>query len=118
MENKIKLLLEKVVKDYMKAIIRLKARVRKTKGRFIASDAIDNAYEFAHYNEIKSFFTDYDADEFFENDMDLLDKALTTNKNIIQHIWNCWLNYNHPERYNFFFYENLWDIIKDALRTL
>lgn len=116
MENKIKLSVDKIEKDYENAISNLLAtkRENETERDFL----IRNAYMVAHYNEIDSFFCDVDYDDFFDEEEELLEKIINSNKNTIEHIYQNWLDYCHPERYNFFCYECLWDIIKDALRTL
>lgn len=77
--------------------------------------AIRNAYPIACYNEVYAFFVDLTDYDDFDHD-DLLEKVLNNpNKNVIEFIWENWKNYNHPERYNFFANEVLWDIIVYAL---
>lgn len=71
---------------------------------------LNRAYEYAHYNEILDYFQNQEIDDFNEDWRDIIpDNA----ENIISGIWNSWLNYNHPEYYNFFTYEGLCDIMRD-----
>lgn len=72
--------------------------------------AINDAYRLAHYNEIVDFFdmVDYEYPPFDEF---IFDNILKYDGNIIEKIWKDWLDYSHPERFNFFTYEGLSDII-------
>lgn len=70
---------------------------------------LDNAYEYAHYNEIISVFEYMEEEDWEENWKDLIGEC---EENVLTGIWEDWLNYNHPERYNFFCWEDLFDIIK------
>ena len=74
---------------------------------------LNNAYEYAHYNEIVDFFEYLDEEEYNENWRDLIGECT---ENVLTGVWNSWLNYNHPERFNFFCYEDLIDIIRYYLR--
>lgn len=71
---------------------------------------MDRAYELAHYNEI----TDLICESVDVNDppfsVGACKKALKHKGNLLKMVYNSWLNYNHPERYNFFAYEDLIDI--------
>lgn len=77
-------------------------------------DAIRDAYRIAHANEIEDIFCNVDIDEPPFDDEEV-DKMLNCNENIIQKVWDSWMSYSHPERYNFFAYEDLLDIIRCAL---
>ena len=76
---------------------------------------IDNAYAIAHYNEIVDMFDGIDEDSGLW-DEELFNAILNTKGNVILKVWNGWLNYNHPEYYNFFNYEDLIDIINDTIK--
>ena len=73
-------------------------------------DAIRDAYRIAHANEIEDFFYNID-EEYPPFDEFVFDNMLKYKGNIIEKIWEDWLRYIHPERYNFFNYEDLCDII-------
>lgn len=78
---------------------------------------IDNAYYYAHYNEVYDFIDSIDEDE--EDccfDEKTIDKMLSCDEDIMNRVFNTWICYNHPERYNFFTYEDLVDIIRYAFR--
>ena len=77
--------------------------------------AINNAYKIAHYNEIYEFInTLFDSIYFIEKLEKHIALLLKTNLNIIEIVWDSWLSYNHPERYNFFDWDDLFDIVKYA----
>lgn len=76
---------------------------------------ITHAYEFAHYNEIKNFFEEMEEEDF-ENDWKETVSECKRTDRIIQGIYRYWLDFAHPERFNFFCYEDLIDIIKDWFR--
>ena len=102
-----KALLERNEKDYNTLIESIKT----------VEQAINNAYKIAHYNEIYEFIdtlfddSDIDTAKKLEKHITLL---LKTNLNIIEIVWDSWLSYSHPERYNFFDWDDLFDIIKYA----
>ena len=73
------------------------------------TDIMNKAYEIAHYNEICDFFDG--IDECLPFDIKIFQNMLVYEGGILDKIWYGWLNYNHPERYNFFCYEDLCDII-------
>jgi len=70
---------------------------------------LKNAYEYAHYNEVVDYFENLDEEDW-KNDWEEL--VGEREGNVLTAIWNTWLNYNHPEYYNFFCYEGLVDILK------
>jgi len=72
---------------------------------------VNNAYEYAHYNEIQAYFDNMDDEEYNEDWKELIDECKCTDK-ILEGVYNDWLDYSHPERYNFFCYEDLKGIIK------
>jgi hypothetical protein len=76
---------------------------------------IENSYYLAHYNEVWNFIDSIDEDEddccFDEEE---IDKMISYDGDIMEKVWKTWLRYNHPERYNFFTYEDLVDIIRSA----
>ena len=73
---------------------------------------LNHAYEYAHYNEILDFFENMDDHEFDEYWKEIVDGCKHTDT-ILRGIYEMWLDYSHPERYNFFCYEDLTGIIKD-----
>lgn len=76
---------------------------------------IAHAYEFAHYNEIYYYFQDLEEEDY-NNDWKELFDGIPDNLGIIRGVYLSWLNYNHPEYYNFFTYEDLISIIKYWLK--
>lgn len=72
-------------------------------------DIIHDAYRLAHYNEIADFFDNIDY-EYPPFDEEIFDNILNYEGNVIEKVWDSWLSYSHPERYNFFCYEDLVDI--------
>ena len=76
-------------------------------------DIIHDAYRLAHYNEVADFFdnVDYEDPPFSEI---TFDKILKYKGNVIVRVWESWLDYSHPERFNFFCYEDLTEIIEYA----
>ena len=77
---------------------------------------ITHAYRFAHYNEIQDFFYQMDEEEYDEVWKDKVSKS-DLSGNTLERIYNQWLNYNHPEYYNFFCYEGLTDILEYFFQT-
>ena len=70
---------------------------------------LNNAYQFAHYNEIVDYFDNMEEEDWEENWKEIVGER---EEDVLLGIWNSWLNYNHPEYYNFFTYEGLCDIMK------
>lgn len=70
---------------------------------------LDRAYEYAHYNEIVAYFDDMEEDDWKDRWQELVGE---NPQNTIKGIWEDWLDYNHPEYYNFFCYEGLCDIMR------
>lgn len=74
------------------------------------------AYELAHYNEITDFIdsvcdhNDDDEDDYLL-DKEVIEEIVNYEGNFIKRVWKDWLDYNHPERYNFFCWEDLAEII-------
>lgn len=77
------------------------------------TDIINDAYRLAHFNEIVDFFDCID-EEYPPLEEEEIDKILDYQGNAIYNVFDSWLNYGHPERYNFFCYEDLVDIIRYA----
>ena len=105
-EEKYEKVLDKLEEDYSSIV-----RDLLTKDKI---DIINNAYAIAHYNEIVDVFDGLDEYSCLW-DEELFDKILNTKENILIKVWDSWLNYSHPERYNFFCYEDLIDIIEYAI---
>ena len=77
---------------------------------------VNHAYEIAHYNEIQAYFEDMEETDF-NNDWKELFDGLDPDIEIMKSIYRSWLDYSHPEYYNFFTYEGLIDIIKNWLEN-
>ena len=75
---------------------------------------INHAYEFAHYNEIKAFFDDMEEEDYANEWQDLIETK--EGEDILKGVYKDWLDYRHPEGYNFFCYEDLISIIRNYLR--
>ena len=74
---------------------------------------LDNAYRFAHYNEIDDFANVHmDNDVWNEDGWDKITGEVKNDVNIVEGIYDSWLDYNHPEYYNFFSYDDFYDIVK------
>jgi hypothetical protein len=101
-KKKIKLVQEKVEKDYNELLKPFYEREKE--------QLINDAYELAHYNEIAYFFENIEEDSIDWSET-ILDNIIDCKKNIVGEIWDSWRNYNHPERYNFFTWEDLSEII-------
>lgn len=100
-----KALLERNEKDYNTLIESIKT----------VEQAVNNAYKIAHYNEICDFISElFDNIDFIERLEKHITLLLKTNLNIIEIVWDSWLDYSHPERYDFFDWDDLVDIIKYA----
>ena len=77
---------------------------------------LDNAYAYAHYNEILYYFADMEEEDYKERWEELISKC-DLSGNILESIYDQWLDYNHPEYYNFFCYEGLVEIIEYFFKT-
>jgi len=106
----------------MKQIKKLKAKIKKDYEELIKLDLeelskmelINKAYELAHYNEVEDLFAYYEEDcEWF--DKDEIKAIINYDENFIKKVWDTWLDYNRPERYNFFMIEDLIEIIRSAI---
>ena len=73
-------------------------------------EIINKAYEIAHYNEVDDFFCNIDT-EYPPFDIFIFENMLKYDGRIIEKVWEGWLDYSHPERFNFFCYEDLTDIV-------
>lgn len=73
---------------------------------------LDNAYRFAHYNEIYDFVDNLDDDAWEDDGWAKTIGTIKGEVNIVEGIFKSWLNYNHPEYYNFFSYDDFYDIVK------
>ena len=98
----LKELQEKIHKDYEELVNR---------GNEDYKYFLQHAYAFAHYNEIDDFFDNLNGDEWEDNWTEIVG-VIKEEVNIVEGIYDSWLNYNHPEYYNFFTYEDLIDIMK------
>ena len=101
-KEKLEKVQNKISKDWMKLI--------GTYAEATKEDIINDAYRIAHYNEVVDFFDCID-EEYPPFDEEIFDHILAYKENVILKIWKDWLDYSHPERYNFFNYESLCDII-------
>lgn len=81
------------------------------------TDIINRAYEIAHYNEIVDVVCDVCDENDCPFDEEVIDKALECKRNLLDIIYESWQGYNHPERYNFFCYEGIVEIIENAIIT-
>lgn len=104
-EKKLDKVRDRIIKDYQ-SLVEEYLEEEKT-------DIINDAYRLAHYNEIADFFDniDYEYPPFREI---IFDKILKYEGNIIVRVFESWLDYSHPERFNFFYYEDLAEIIEYA----
>lgn len=98
----LKELQEKIRRDYEELV---------NKGNKDYQYFLQHAYAFAHYNEIDDFFDNLEEENWKEDWKEVIGE-IKEGVNIIEGIYNSWLNYNHPEYYNFFTYEDLIDIMK------
>ena len=101
-------------------LTQFKARVQKDYNELInkfkklgISSVVNSAYEIACYNEIADLCDDEDID-YSMLDERTIDLMISFEGNTVQKIWVNWLNYRHPERYNFFVREDLIGIIDYA----
>ena len=107
-KEKLEKVLERIAKDYKPLI-----QEYLTKQPI---DIINDAYRLAHYNEIADFFDSID-NEYPPFDEEIFDNILKYKGNVILKVWESWLDYSHPERFNFFCYEDLADIISWEFRN-
>ena len=101
-EQKLEQVRERIAKDYKPLV---EEYLKKEK-----IEIINDAYRLAHYNEIVDFFDNVDY-EYPPFDEEIFDRILNYEGNVILKVWESWLDYSHPERFNFFCYEDLTDII-------
>lgn len=106
--------IEKLIKKLEKDYEQITSEFRKLKKTKI----INRAYELAHYNEVIDTICDNIDIEDPPFDTATCKKALSYKGNLIKHIYNNWLDYNHPEHYNFFEYDSLIDICDYAFRNI
>ena len=99
----LKQLQEKIQKDYEELV--------KEGEPYGWSYFLRHAYRYAHYNEVLDFFDNLEEEDFNEDWKDLIGE-IKEEVNIIEGIYNSWLNYNHPEYYNFFEYGSFVDIVR------
>lgn len=109
--NKFKKLQERIAKDYEKFCEALENE-RFNSGENATSFFMNRAYEIAHKNEITDVICDCCDPEYPPFEDDVCDNALKCEDNLLEVIYNSWMGYNHPERYNFFCYEDLIDVCK------
>lgn len=107
-KEKLEKVLERIAKDY-KPLIEEYLKKKKI-------EIINDAYRLAHYNEIADYFDNVDY-EYPPFDEEIFDNILNYEGNVIEKVWDGWLSYSHPERYNFFCYEDLTDIISWEFRN-
>ena len=74
-------------------------------------DIIMHAYELAHYNEIADMFENLEEDNDWFDDI-VIGNIINYQGNVFVKIYQSWLDYRHPEYYNFFAIEDLIDIVK------
>lgn len=109
--------------DYEQLMNKLSNRINKEYEELMATfkmggveECINNAYQIAHLNEVYDLIStieDWEEEEspFDTEDIEII---LMNEDNLLTMVFNSWLNYNHPERYNFFQFEDLLDIVKYA----
>ena len=79
---------------------------------------LTHAYKYAHYNEVVDFFDQMDEEDYKDNWENKVSRCgFNENDNILDMIYNQWLNYNHPEYYNFFWYDSLYEILEYFFNT-
>lgn len=99
---------QRINDDYHKAV----DRVIKNKPPI---EIVRNAYQLACYNEINDLICD--SDLFFDSMMDddwLEEFEMPEKVNMVEAVYDDWLDYSNPERYNFFNWEDLIDICRSA----
>jgi len=108
----------------MSKIKELQAKIRSDYEELIApflklkpKEIINHAYELAHYNEIADLFENLDVDSDWFDDT-VIDNLINYQGNILIRIYRSWMNYAHPENYNFFTFEGLIDIIRYEFRRI
>lgn len=99
--------IDKISKDYW-AIIDLELEKDKR-------DIIANAYELSHYAELYDLLSCIYPKDFKDN-IELWTKIYNCEENVYKKIYDDWLDYEHPERYNFFCYEDLIEIVQYTFR--
>lgn len=78
-------------------------------------EIVKSAYYLAHLNEIDAYIEEIDEeDPPFKNDT--IDRMLDFVGNVLLRVWYDWLDYNHPENFNFFDWAQLGEIISYAFR--
>ena len=107
-QEKLERLQEKIEKNYKEFCEKM---LKKDK-----IDIINYAYMIACYNEVADCVDCFDY-EYPPFDEFIFDNMLAFEGNIIDKIWRNWMDYGHPERYNFFNYEDLVDIIVDTFKN-
>lgn len=102
-------LIKRLEKDY-EEVVKEFNKLKKT-------DIMERAYELAHYNEIVDTICDCTDIEYPPFDNATCKKALAHKNNLLKVVYRSWLDYNHPESYNFFSYECLVDICSYAFNN-
>lgn len=111
MKNTLTQVLTKIENDYNDIQKEYQAKTKR--------QIIQDAYRLAHYNEVADFFDYIEVDDY-EDETDLpfsitaFENIAKFTGNAIKQIVDSFMDYSHPERYNFFEYECLLDIIEYA----
>jgi hypothetical protein len=74
-------------------------------------DIICESYKTSHYGEVADFFTCLDSDDWCPFDEDFIARMLEYKGSIIKKIYDTWMDFCNPEKFNFFTPEGLSDII-------
>jgi hypothetical protein len=74
-------------------------------------EIIEKSYEISHYGEVVDFLINLDLDEWYPFDEDFITLMLQHKGSIIKKIYDTWMDFCNPEKFNFFTPEGLSDII-------
>lgn len=108
LQEKISIIVERVNEQYF---------ARKSKYLEMTKEQIYfNAYKIAHISEIEDIIFDMEGEdgEDCRFDEETIEKMFAFEGDIAERVFKVWINYNHPERFNFFAFEDLIDIIASA----
>jgi hypothetical protein len=72
---------------------------------------IEKSYEISHYGEVVDFLVYLDPDEWCPFDQDFIARMLEYKGSIIKKIYDTWIDFCNPEKFNFFTPDGLTDII-------
>ena len=78
---------------------------------FSKEDIICKSYKTAHYDEVADFFACLDADDWCPFDEEFITLMLEYEGSILRKIYNAWMDFCNPEKFNFFTPDGLSDVI-------